>query len=484
MKIYFNINNQYFNIKSKCKINRKLESRLILKISFRKLSTFSNIIYDPNNDYYKILNMSDKADLKDIKKSFYELSLKTHPDKGGNEENFKKINVAYEILKDNETRNKYDSIRKDYYINVEEKFNVKEEGFRYSQNYQSGNKKSDTFHNKQTNQSRNHKNHNYNSNYQQNYYDNRHYDFHYNFTHKNQGGKYKNGSHNDHNSDYRYNYDYAYNQDFRWNSQSKSYQSYNPNSNSNSKHNENNKDYENSNHENQYNTHNFYDFEKEYREYNQSHKDYFHEFYEDYIKSNPNFKYYESKFNKYYHQYTNKNKGSSFNNEGNNSKTMIKNDSINDFNYLNDNLISNLDKRSYYHFQQFKINRKTQPPKNFKFGKFNFQAQHVHFSKNRFKRLDEEMKDYETLGFIKRLIFLRNLSKSQNNPFAIVTIKADEKGKYSISDTLKSYWEIDSENIENRLNLNDYYKLVNKKLYFFYFFLMFLLNHCLYNLNS
>jgi DnaJ family protein A protein 2 len=59
-------------------------------------------------DYYRILNVEQNADENTIKKQYRVLSLKHHPDRGGNAELFKEINEAYEILGDSENRKKYD----------------------------------------------------------------------------------------------------------------------------------------------------------------------------------------------------------------------------------------------------------------------------------------------------------------------------------------------------------------------------------------
>ena len=61
-------------------------------------------------DYYKILNVDRNVSSDEIKKSYKQLAKKYHPDrKGGDEEMFKKINNAYEILNDPEKRNMYDT---------------------------------------------------------------------------------------------------------------------------------------------------------------------------------------------------------------------------------------------------------------------------------------------------------------------------------------------------------------------------------------
>ena len=64
------------------------------------------------NEFYEILGVDSNASEKEIKKAYHKKSLVEHPDKGGNEEKFKKINEAYEILKDNEKRQIYDKYGK------------------------------------------------------------------------------------------------------------------------------------------------------------------------------------------------------------------------------------------------------------------------------------------------------------------------------------------------------------------------------------
>lgn len=64
-------------------------------------------------DYYKILNISRNASEKEIKQAYRKLAKKYHPDVSkdpGAEEKFKQINEAYEVLKDPNTRKRYDSL--------------------------------------------------------------------------------------------------------------------------------------------------------------------------------------------------------------------------------------------------------------------------------------------------------------------------------------------------------------------------------------
>ena len=72
-------------------------------------------------DYYAELGVSENATLEDIKKAYRIKAQKTHPDRGGNAEDFKKVNEAYEILKDSEKREKYDAKRNAYLEKLRQK---------------------------------------------------------------------------------------------------------------------------------------------------------------------------------------------------------------------------------------------------------------------------------------------------------------------------------------------------------------------------
>ncbi|MEI8270089.1 MAG: molecular chaperone DnaJ [bacterium] len=60
-------------------------------------------------DYYEILGINKGASKDEIKKAFYKLAQKHHPDKkDGNEAKFKEANEAYQTLSDDGKRAKYD----------------------------------------------------------------------------------------------------------------------------------------------------------------------------------------------------------------------------------------------------------------------------------------------------------------------------------------------------------------------------------------
>lgn len=60
-------------------------------------------------DYYEVLGVSKNASADEIKKAFRKAAVKHHPDKeGGDETKFKEINEAYEVLKDQQKRQRYD----------------------------------------------------------------------------------------------------------------------------------------------------------------------------------------------------------------------------------------------------------------------------------------------------------------------------------------------------------------------------------------
>jgi len=61
-----------------------------------------------NGSLYECLGVSRDADTSEIKKAFKKLAMTHHPDKGGDPEEFKKIQHAHEVLSDENKRKMYD----------------------------------------------------------------------------------------------------------------------------------------------------------------------------------------------------------------------------------------------------------------------------------------------------------------------------------------------------------------------------------------
>lgn len=62
---------------------------------------------DLNKNYYSILGVSNKSSEKEVQKTYYKLSFKHHPDRGGDANIFSEITEAYDVLCSN-LREDYD----------------------------------------------------------------------------------------------------------------------------------------------------------------------------------------------------------------------------------------------------------------------------------------------------------------------------------------------------------------------------------------
>jgi DnaJ-class molecular chaperone len=91
-----------------------------------------------NSDYYNILGVLKNASDDEIKRAYKKLALKKHPDKnGGDDTEFKKINIAYETLSDKNKRHAYDNGTSHFdNMNQENPFNHPFFNFHRNQNQQ------------------------------------------------------------------------------------------------------------------------------------------------------------------------------------------------------------------------------------------------------------------------------------------------------------------------------------------------------------
>lgn len=82
----------------------------MFSVSQRSISTSSSLA---QKDYYKILGITKNSSPKEIKKAYYQLAKKYHPDTNKDDPNagkkFQEVSEAYEILSDDTKRKEYDT---------------------------------------------------------------------------------------------------------------------------------------------------------------------------------------------------------------------------------------------------------------------------------------------------------------------------------------------------------------------------------------
>ncbi|XP_032231954.2 dnaJ homolog subfamily A member 3, mitochondrial isoform X2 [Nematostella vectensis] len=94
---------------SKAEIVRKVPVGVLGSCCKREFHTSDNL---QRKDYYKILGVPPNANQKEIKKAYFELAKKYHPDTNKDKsasEKFQEVSEAYEVLSDDGKRKAYDS---------------------------------------------------------------------------------------------------------------------------------------------------------------------------------------------------------------------------------------------------------------------------------------------------------------------------------------------------------------------------------------
>ena len=63
-------------------------------------------------DYYEVLGVPQSATDKEITRAYRKLAKEHHPDAGGDEERFKAVSAAFDVLGDADKRKEYDEVRR------------------------------------------------------------------------------------------------------------------------------------------------------------------------------------------------------------------------------------------------------------------------------------------------------------------------------------------------------------------------------------
>ena len=79
--------------------NRKRLGNIFNKPKVKSTITTPKINVDPTGDAYKYFGIDKAADKNTIKSKYNKMAKQYHPDRGGNIDDFKKLNTQYEVLR-------------------------------------------------------------------------------------------------------------------------------------------------------------------------------------------------------------------------------------------------------------------------------------------------------------------------------------------------------------------------------------------------
>ncbi|KAF2896101.1 hypothetical protein ILUMI_10071 [Ignelater luminosus] len=115
-KISQRLLHQHFHGNKSAVVSLKFWNNLSARNNFNNQISCRSIYttqLNQRNDYYEVLGVSRNASVAEIKKAYYKLAKKYHPDMNKNDPNaakkFQSVSEAYEILSDEERRKQYDT---------------------------------------------------------------------------------------------------------------------------------------------------------------------------------------------------------------------------------------------------------------------------------------------------------------------------------------------------------------------------------------